>query len=188
MTFSGTLLNTVGQRLQMLVLSLCSLCLSDHLGKSSALFLSFSWKESLCVTSLRPLLSSLCLSYAPHAANCFKADSPERCSLVLSDLPFPLSSPLLCSNNTSFLFPSPCLTPPGPGRPTPLNRFFSQLLPKSIWWSPKGSQSLASEGVISNKSGVHVVQCTADCKRWNRVRCFCSFCPLLKSPADNYEQ
>lgn len=41
-------------------------------------------------------------------------------------------SPLLCSNNTSFLFPSPCLTPRGPGRPTPLNWFFSQLLPKSI--------------------------------------------------------
>jgi len=104
MTFSGMLFGTAGQRLQILVLSLCSLCISDDLGNSSVLFLSFSWKESLCATSLRPsafffvpFVCSLC---------CKLLQSWQPREMLLGAL-WPPIPPLLFSAPTTPLFSSP---------------------------------------------------------------------------------
>lgn len=116
-----------------------------------------------------PLLSSPCCKL-------FKADRLEWCFLVLSSILLLLcsSSPLPSSNNCSFLSPSPHqIFPTALVAPSFSTTFSSQLLPKSIEWSPKGAWCL--KGWVWNKSGVEVVQCSMGCGRWNGVRLFVPF-------------
>ena len=104
MAFSGILLGTAGQRLQMLVVSLCSLYLSDYLGNSFALFLSFSWEESLCATFLRPSA----FFFAPFVCSpcCKLLQSRQPREMLLGAL-WPPVSFLLSSAPTTPLFSSP---------------------------------------------------------------------------------
>lgn len=110
----------------------------------------FWWQIPVWTFSM-PLLSSPCWKV-------FKADR-QRCFLVLSTILLLLcfSSPLPYSNHSSFLSPSPPSDfSPSLGSLTLLNHISSQLLPKSMGWSPKGAWCL--KGWVSNKSGVEVVQ------------------------------
>lgn len=84
------------------------------------------------------------LLLVPHVTDSFRAERPEGCSLVLSDL-LCSSSPLLYPNNSSFLSPLPHLTLSWPWSPHSSESFFLST-PAKI--SPKGHPSVASERVV----------------------------------------
>lgn len=163
-------------------------CLSDHRGNSSALFPSLLLEgESLCAAFVTPSG----FFFVPRACSlcCKLLQSRQTGEMLLSTL-WPPVPPLLSSAPTPPPFLSPC----------PL--WLPLALVDLLFWTTFSLNSCQSpyedlqrdlrarllKGWFSNKSGVHVVRCAVRCKRWNGVRCFCSFCPLLKSPADNYEQ
>lgn len=134
-----TLLGITEQKVQTLITSLLSafptslvdpLCCSFPLSWRQNPYGQFLWDPFLCL---------LCL---PHVVNYFKADRPEWCSLVLSDLLCPSSSLFQQLLHSS---PYHIWCSPEPGHPSLLNHLSSQLLPRSIWRSPKGSWSLSSE-------------------------------------------